>query len=82
MFIRIVEKSMMTSQKSKLFAVHTHVSIIIELFDFRFYGNVRIAKIVEELEDWIRIGVRIIGGCCRVNPEDIKRIANELNKLN
>lgn len=50
--------------------------------NFRFYGNVRIAKIIEDLEEWIQIGVRMVGGCCRVKPEDIKRIADELNKLN
>jgi len=47
-----------------------------------FYGNVRIWKIIEELEDWIQLGVRITGGCCRVKNEDIRKIAEEVNKLN
>lgn len=48
---------------------------------FRFYGNVRVAKIIEELDEWVKLGVRVIGGCCRVTPDDIKRITNHVRKI-
>jgi S-methylmethionine-dependent homocysteine/selenocysteine methylase len=36
---------------------------------------------MEDLEDWIKMGALIIGGCCGVKPEDIKEIAEEITKM-
>jgi homocysteine S-methyltransferase len=30
----------------------------------------------EEAKDWFRVGARLIGGCCRTTPEDIRSIAS------
>ena len=34
--------------------------------------------ILSEIGDWIRLGARIIGGCCRVQPQTIKRIKHKV----
>ncbi|XVL12663.1 homocysteine S-methyltransferase [Staphylococcus xylosus] len=35
--------------------------------------------IIEQIPDWLKHNVKIIGGCCQTTPEDIENIHNKLN---
>ena len=39
------------------------------------------AGFIDNVEDWIKLGAQIIGGCCRTTPLDIQNISNTLNAL-
>ncbi|KAI6176809.1 Homocysteine S-methyltransferase 1 [Aphelenchoides bicaudatus] len=67
--------------RDKAFVVYPNSGEKYDGLSKEFYGNVRIARIIEELDDWIKLGVKVIGGCCRVKPEDIRLIANHVNKI-
>jgi hypothetical protein len=38
--------------------------------------------IIARIPEWYSMGVRVIGGCCRVSPLHLGRIANACNALN
>ena len=38
-------------------------------------------SLADYVEEWVDAGARIIGGCCRTNPADIKAIADRLKKI-
>ncbi|KAI6171010.1 Homocysteine S-methyltransferase [Aphelenchoides bicaudatus] len=75
-------KSGLPFAKNKGFVVYPNSGERFDGDSKTFYGSPEIDKIVGELEDWIQLGVRVVGGCCRVKPDDIRLIANEMNKLN
>lgn len=37
-------------------------------------------KLVDHIDEWIKIGAKMIGGCCRTGPLDIKQIAEKLKQ--
>lgn len=37
--------------------------------------------LADHIDDWLRNGARMIGGCCRTGPQDIAKIADKLNQL-
>ncbi|KAI6188636.1 Hcy-binding domain-containing protein [Aphelenchoides besseyi] len=46
-----------------------------------YFGNPRTERILQEMEEWTKLGVRLIGGCCRVTPDDLKQIAKRAEEL-
>lgn len=36
--------------------------------------------LVDHIDDWLALGAKLIGGCCRTGPQDIIQIAEKLNK--
>ncbi|KAK3598408.1 hypothetical protein CHS0354_005501 [Potamilus streckersoni] len=46
--------------------------------DKRFYGQNHFQDLSDCIGDWIDQGARWIGGCCRVYPDDIKRIKDKI----
>lgn len=41
----------------------------------RWTGRADCARISEHVQEWYRAGARLIGGCCRSTPEDIREIS-------
>lgn len=37
--------------------------------------------LIDFVDDWLRIGAKMIGGCCRTGPQDIAEIAAKLNQI-
>ncbi|KAH7732155.1 putative homocysteine S-methyltransferase [Aphelenchoides avenae] len=48
----------------------------------RFEGDTKVDLIVDSIPTWYSLGARIFGGCCRVFPEHIRRIADACQALN
>ncbi|KAI6239035.1 Homocysteine S-methyltransferase 1 [Aphelenchoides fujianensis] len=67
--------------KGKPFVVYPNSGEVYDCTSKVFYGDVRVGKLVDELDEWVRLGVRLIGGCCRVMPEDLRKIADRVNEL-
>lgn len=36
--------------------------------------------LVDHIDEWLALGAKLIGGCCRTGPQDIIQIAEKLNK--
>ena len=34
--------------------------------------------VLEQIRKWIGLGANVIGGCCEVGPDDIRRIADKV----
>jgi homocysteine S-methyltransferase len=47
----------------------------------RWTGHTECRSISERVGDWYRAGARLIGGCCRSTPEDIREIAAQARSL-
>ncbi|KAI6181938.1 Homocysteine S-methyltransferase 1 [Aphelenchoides fujianensis] len=67
--------------KGKPFVVYPNSGEVYDCTSKVFYGDVRVGKLVDELDEWVRLGVRLIGGCCRVMPEDLRKITDRVNEL-
>lgn len=37
-------------------------------------------KWIEHIPDWVKLGTTIVGGCCRVNAEDLSAVRNQIFK--
>ena len=46
----------------------------------RWYGGP--TDLVRSVPDWLRDGARLIGGCCRVTPEEIRQVAGTVSRPN
>lgn len=47
----------------------------------RWVGKEQCKPIESYVKQWLDMGITWIGGCCRVFPEDITRIRDEVNKI-
>ena len=47
----------------------------------RWTGHAGCLRICDQVGDWYRAGARLIGGCCRSTPEDIRDIAAQVRSL-
>ena len=54
---------------------------IIFLFGFRWFGEGGMEGFLAAVPRWVELGARIIGGCCRVGPQDIKLIRQCVDSL-
>jgi len=54
-----------------------------ELYDVTrgWYGVQDCSPLDHYVPEWIRLGAKIIGGCCRVYPRDIERIKETIKKI-
>jgi homocysteine S-methyltransferase len=80
-FIKSLLQAGAPYQKDKVYVVYPNSGEKYDGNAKEFYGNSRVVEIIDELDDWIELGVRVIGGCCRVLPNDIKKIAERVNKM-
>lgn len=39
-------------------------------------------RLVDHIDEWIKLGAKMIGGCCRTGPLDIQQIAEKLKQRN
>ena len=44
-------------------------------------GPDRPASSAEDVQAWVDAGARLIGGCCRVTPDDIRALSENLRTL-
>ncbi|CAD5216068.1 unnamed protein product [Bursaphelenchus okinawaensis] len=62
----------------KLFVVYPNSGEYYDKEQSAFYGCTSIDLIVKQVREWSSLGAAAIGGCCRVTPDDIKRISLKL----
>jgi S-methylmethionine-dependent homocysteine/selenocysteine methylase len=43
-------------------------------------GTNQVNKIIEHLDEWIELGAKVIGGCCRVYPDEMAKIGERMKK--
>lgn len=73
--MRIVERIMIPKQGKYIFHIN---DIIISYILYRWDNNCE--KLEEYIPLWLNLGVKIIGGCCRVCASYIGKIKEEVDK--
>lgn len=49
--------------------------------DNGWQGKTTCIPLEDYVREWIKLGARFIGGCCRTNADDIKRIRAKIESL-
>lgn len=59
-----------------------HVQLHFTTTPCRFCGQRSADVILDQLPEWRRLGVAVVGGCCRVGPEDIRQLRERVDQIN
>lgn len=52
------------------------------MFTYRWTSTGKCVPLESYVEEWLNIGVKYIGGCCRTYPSDLVKIKNQVDLLN
>jgi len=64
---------------NKAIVVYPNSGETYEVEDNSWHGTVSPVKCADEARTWLNAGAKLIGGCCRVGPEHIAAIRNNLS---
>ncbi|KAI6239336.1 Homocysteine S-methyltransferase 1 [Aphelenchoides fujianensis] len=78
-------RSLLTSAQSatngKPFVVYPNSGEQFDCEEKKYFGDAKVGRMLDELPEWERLGVRLVGGCCRVLPEDLRKIAKRVDEI-
>ncbi len=65
----------------KAIVVYPNSGETYDVKDNSWHGTVSSVECAEECEIWLKVGVKLIGGCCRVGPDHIAAIRKNLRRI-
>lgn len=65
----------------KAIVVYPNSGETYDVKDNSWHGTVSSVECAEECEIWLKAGAKFIGGCCRVGPDHITAIRNNLRRI-
>jgi len=77
----LLQNAQIESTKNKPIVVYPNSGEVYSPENKKFEGDTKINLIAEMIPSWYRLGARIFGGCCRVLPEHMNKIAHACGKL-
>lgn len=76
-----VTQLLQNARTSKAIVVYPNSGEVYNKETRKFEGDPQIQLMTELIPTWYKLGARIFGGCCRVMPSHIQKIAEACNKL-
>ncbi|KAI6225275.1 Homocysteine S-methyltransferase 1 [Aphelenchoides fujianensis] len=79
--VRSLLASAQSATNGKPFVVYPNSGEQFDCEEKKYFGDAKVGRMLDELPEWERLGVRLVGGCCRVLPEDLRKIAKRVEEI-
>ncbi|KAI6233390.1 Hcy-binding domain-containing protein [Aphelenchoides fujianensis] len=79
--VRSLLSSAQSATNGKPFVVYPNSGEQFDCEEKKYFGDAKVGRMLDELPEWERLGVRLVGGCCRVLPEDLRKIAKRVEEI-